>query len=91
MAETEERPKAITSMLQSLNLTSGFLDSMRKLPDAKEIYTEKDFTDIEKKFDETKVGNRDNFISLLMHIILPIKMQLIMFFTTKSSQALTYD
>ena len=56
MAETEERPKAITSMLQSLNLTSSFLDSMRKLPDAKEIYTDKDFSDIEKKFDETKVG-----------------------------------
>lgn len=56
MAETEERPKAITSMLQSLNLTSGFLDTMRNLPDAKEIYTDKDFSDIEKKFDETKVG-----------------------------------
>ena len=56
IAETEERPKAIASMLQSLNLTSGFLVSMKNLPDAKEIYTEKDFEDIEKKFAEVKVG-----------------------------------
>jgi len=61
MAETEERPKAITSMLQSLNLTSSFLDSMGKLPDAKEIYTDKDFSDIEKKFDETKTWFNTNW------------------------------
>jgi len=61
MKETEERPKAIASMLQSLNLTSGFLVSMKKLPDAKEIYAEKDFTDIEKVYTETKTWFTTNW------------------------------
>lgn len=54
ITEVEERPKAIASMLQSLNLSSSFIESMKKLPDAKEIYTEKDFKDIEKIYTETK-------------------------------------
>lgn len=53
--ESEERPKAIASMLQSLNLSSMFVDSMKKLPDAKEIYSEKDFTDMDKIYNESKV------------------------------------
>ena len=57
MTETEERPKAIASILQSLNLTSTFLVSMKNLPDSKEIYTEKDFKDIEKLFEGTKVSD----------------------------------
>lgn len=52
--EVEERPKAIASILQSLNLTSTFVDSMKNLPDAKEIYSEKDFTEIEKIYTTTK-------------------------------------
>ena len=55
MEEVEERPKAIASIQQSLNLTTGFIESMKKLPDASEIYAEKDFKDIEKVYTETKV------------------------------------
>ena len=56
LAESEERPRAIASILQSLNITSVFTDSLKELPDSKEIYTEKDLKDLEKIRLETRVG-----------------------------------
>jgi len=52
--EAEERPKAIAGMLQTLNLSSLFSESMLSMPDAKEIYTDKDLKDLSKIFGETK-------------------------------------
>jgi len=71
MLEVEERPKAIASIMQSLNLTKGFIESMKKLPDAKEIYTEKDFKDVEKVYTETKVFICFNFVNVVFLKMLP--------------------
>jgi len=52
--EAEERPKAIAGMLQTLNLSTIFSESMLTMPDAKEIYTDKDRKDLSKILGETK-------------------------------------
>ena len=54
IAESRERPKAITAMLQSLNMSSLFATAMLSVPDSKEIYSEKDVKDLEKLMEETK-------------------------------------
>jgi len=54
LKETKERPKAISAMLQSLNLSSIFTAAMLKVPDAKDIYSEKDVKDLEKVITDTK-------------------------------------
>lgn len=55
ISENSDRPKAIASMLQSFNISNMFIDSIAKMPDSSEIYTEKDVKDIKKIFAETKV------------------------------------
>lgn len=52
--ESVERPKAIASLLQSLNLTSVFFDSIKSIPDSKEIYSEKDIKDMKKITSEAR-------------------------------------
>lgn len=42
-------------MLESLNLSNVFMDSIKKMPDAKEIYTDKDIKDLEKIYSDSKV------------------------------------
>jgi len=54
MYEASERPKAISGMLQSLNMSTMFTESMLSMPDAKEIYTDKDIKDLNKVLSETK-------------------------------------
>lgn len=54
LKETIERPKAITAMLQSLNLSSIFTSAMLTVPDSKDIYSEKDVKDLEKVVSDTK-------------------------------------
>lgn len=54
ISENSDRPKAIASMLQSFNISNMFIDSIAKMPDSSEIYTEKDVKDIKKIFAETK-------------------------------------
>jgi len=48
ITEAIERPKAIEAMLQSLNMSNLFSTAMLSVPDAKEIYSEKDLKDLEK-------------------------------------------
>jgi len=52
--EASERPKAISGILQSLNMSTMFTESMLSMPDAKEIYTDKDIKDLNKVLSETK-------------------------------------
>ncbi|XP_002162294.2 hypoxia up-regulated protein 1 isoform X1 [Hydra vulgaris] len=52
--ELIERPKAIAAMLQSFNISDMMQKTVRDMPDSKEIYTEKDFKDLEKISEETK-------------------------------------
>ena len=52
--EAKERPKAILGMLQSLNLSTMFSETMLAMPDSKEIFTEKDRKDLDKVLTETK-------------------------------------
>ena len=54
--EAIERPKALSALLSSLNITEVFFDSMKKMPHADEIYTEKDIKDLKKVHQEVKVG-----------------------------------
>jgi len=54
VVETVERPKAISAMLQSLNLSSIFSKAMLAVPDSKDIYSEKDLKDLEKVMSDTK-------------------------------------
>jgi len=61
MAEAKERPKAINAMLQSLNLSSIFATAMLGVPDASEIYSEKDTKDLEKLMADTKTWFMDNW------------------------------
>ena len=55
ITESEQRPKAIQSMLESLNISNVFMDSIKNMPDAKEIYTDKDIKDLEKIYSDSKV------------------------------------
>jgi len=52
--EAIERPKALSALLSSLNITEVFFDSMTKMPHADEIYTEKDIKDLKKVHQEVK-------------------------------------
>jgi len=52
--EAIERPKALSALLSSLNITEVFFDSMKKMPHADEIYTEKDIKDLKKVHQEVK-------------------------------------
>merc|ERR1719494_1169999 len=52
--EAIERPKALSALLSSLNITEVFFDSMQKMPHADEIYTEKDIKDLKKVHQEVK-------------------------------------
>lgn len=54
LSESEGRPKAIASMLESLNISTVFMESIKKMSDAKEIYTDKDLKDMEKIYSESK-------------------------------------
>jgi len=54
ISEAKERPKAIEAMLQSLNMSNLFSTAMLAVPDAKEIYSEKDLKDLEKIQTDTK-------------------------------------
>lgn len=54
ISEAMERPKAISGILQTLNISSIFSESMLSMPDAKEIYTDKDRKDLSKILTETK-------------------------------------
>ena len=42
-------------MLESLNISNVFMDSIKNMPDAKEIYTDKDIKDLEKIYSDSKV------------------------------------
>ncbi|XP_065055878.1 hypoxia up-regulated protein 1-like [Rhopilema esculentum] len=48
ISEDEIRPKAIAELLSSLNLTNVFKKQFKAMPEAYEIYTEKDLKDLEK-------------------------------------------
>merc|ERR1719494_367423 len=52
--EAIERPKALSALLSSLNITEVFFDSMKKMPHADEIYTERDIKDLKKVHQEVK-------------------------------------
>jgi len=54
LREASELPKATGAMLQSLNLSSMFFDTMLAMPESKEIYAEKDRKDLEKVIVDTK-------------------------------------
>ena len=53
--EHTERPRAIASMLQSLNISNVFFDSLKGMAHVKDIYTEKDLKDLDQIRNETKV------------------------------------
>ena len=47
-------------MLESLNISNVFMDSIKNMPDAKEIYTDKDIKDLEKIYNDSKVCFKEN-------------------------------
>ena len=60
ISEDEIRPKAIAELLSSLNLTNVFKKQFKAMPEAYEIYTEKDIKDLEKVSTEVSVSMNIN-------------------------------
>ena len=56
IAEHENRPRALAELLSSLNLTNVFKRQLKNMPEANEIYSEKDVKDLEKVADEVTVS-----------------------------------
>lgn len=56
IAEYENRPKAISELLGSLNLTNIFQKQLTSMREAAEIYSEKDLSDLSKVSNEVSVS-----------------------------------
>ena len=66
IAELQNRPKAIAELLNSLNLSTVFLKQVEKMPEASEIYTDRDLKDLQNVNEEAMVSS--NFYFTLFYL-----------------------